>query len=140
MNKTSSYQNNDVSMNQTYLDGSVIIHTGNSLSKKNTDANYGNADEGYNHYYGANENNMQKNVNISWFDGMNSNHLGSSETTSNKNNLTNRTLSKAGGLGLKQYSTTSKSGKSDQEDLMNYRTNDENLYKMSPPGRLLSLI
>lgn len=71
---------------------------------------------------------------------MNSNHLGSSETTSNKNNLTNRTLSKAGGLGLKQYSTTSKSGKSDQEDLMNYRTNDENLYKMSPPGRLLSLI
>lgn len=140
MNKTSSYQNNDVSMNQTYLDGSVIIHTGNSLSKKNNDANYGNADEGYNHYYGANENNMQKNVNISWFDGMNSNHLGSSETTSNKNNLTNRTLSKAGGLGLKQYSTTSKSGKSDQEDLMNYRTNDDNLYKMSPPGRLLSLI
>ena len=65
MNKTSSYQNNDVSMNQTYLDGSVIIHTGNSLSKKNNDANYGNADEGYNHYYGANENNMQKNVNIS---------------------------------------------------------------------------
>ena len=45
-------QNKDVSMNQTFMDNSVIIHTGNNLPKKNTDMNYTNTEKGFNHYYG----------------------------------------------------------------------------------------
>ena len=64
VNKTIN-QNNDASMNQTYIDGSVIIHTGNNPPNQNTDMNYTNTEESYNPYYGVNEGNMDTNVNIS---------------------------------------------------------------------------
>ena len=62
--------------------------------------------------------------------------MASSETTSNKNVLTNRGSSKIGLLGMKQYSNTPKSGKSDQDNQINYKTNEEILMKLNPQGIL----